>query len=90
MIGGRGLLWADGDYFPAFLPSLVGTSHIALLLRANNITTGDVHKRHRRAMQPGFGAPEARALFPVILASARKVRGFISEFLIGVFLIDNS
>jgi hypothetical protein len=41
-------------------------------------------------MQPGFGAPEARALFPVILASARKVRSFISDFILRVFLIDNS
>lgn len=46
LIGGRGILWADGDD----------------------------HKRHRRVMQPAFGAREAKLLLPVFYGYADKLR----------------
>jgi len=41
---GRGLLWADGMHV-CFLPFDHGTHSIS----------GDIHKRQRKAMLPGFG-----------------------------------
>ena len=36
--------------------------------------TGDVHKRHRRAMSPAFGLVEAKSLLPYFMNSATKAR----------------
>ena len=41
---------------------------------SSNNPTGDVHKRHRRAMAPAFGLVEAKGLLPYFMDSATKAR----------------
>ncbi|THH31652.1 hypothetical protein EUX98_g2557 [Antrodiella citrinella] len=36
-------------------------------------TDGDVHKRQRKVMQPAFGAPESKALFPIFSRCAESI-----------------
>lgn len=59
----RGLAWADGDAFPNSVYSQILTS------------TGNIHKRQRRAMIPAFGLVEAKGLLPCFAGSAAKVDG---------------
>ena len=40
----------------------------------SNDATGDVHKRHKRAMAPAFGLVEARGLLPHFINAVTKVR----------------
>lgn len=67
MLTGPGLTWAHGTY-----------SNIEyrwqVVHRARLYDLGDVHKRQRKVMLPGFGAPEAKALVPVFSSMAAKVR----------------
>lgn len=35
---------------------------------------GEVHKRQRKVMLPGFGAPEIKRLFPLFTRHAEEVR----------------
>ena len=37
-------------------------------------TTGEVHRRMRKIMLPSFGGPESRALLPIFVSNASKVR----------------
>lgn len=37
------------------------------------VVTGEDHKRQRRVMQPAFGIPHVKTLFPVISRHAEKV-----------------
>lgn len=39
-----------------------------------NDSTGDVHKRHRRAMTPAFGLVEAKGLLPCFMETVNKAR----------------
>ena len=39
--------------------------------RSNDLT-GDVHKRHRRAMAPAFGLVEAKGLLPYFMDTVNK------------------
>jgi cytochrome P450 len=57
----RGLVWADGSAFSNSAPFRVLTS------------TGDAHKRQRRAMTPAFGLVESKGLLPYFAQSATKV-----------------
>lgn len=57
----RGLAWADGDAFPDSVYSPILTS------------TGDTHKRQRRAMTPAFGLVEAKGFLPYFAQSVAKV-----------------
>jgi cytochrome P450 len=58
---GRGLVWADGSAFSNSVPSRVLTS------------TGDAHKRQRRAVAPAFGPVESKGLLPYFSQSVTKV-----------------
>lgn len=44
--------------------------------------SGEVHKRQRRIMQPGFGTSESKALVPIFFDHAKKV-GLLAIFDIG-------
>lgn len=43
-------------------------------LFTSRLSTGDDHRRHKRLMSSGFGAPEARSLVPLFLSYANMVR----------------
>ena len=62
----RGILWADGELYIATRPLPTPNP--------SNSPTGDVHKRHRRAMAPAFGLVEAKGLLPHFMETANKVR----------------
>lgn len=59
----RGLLWADGTkmVYPLFPISDRLSS------------TGDVHKRQKRAILPAFSVPEIRAFLPIFLSDIEKI-----------------
>ena len=46
--------------------------------------TGDVHKRHRRAMSPAFGLVEAKSLLPYFVDSVTKARGVLLCFVLNI------
>jgi len=60
----RGILWAHGELSITTTPGL-----------SNNFT-GDVHKRHRRAMAPAFGLVEAKGLLPYFMDTVNKAHEF--------------
>jgi len=58
--------------------SFVRQKHSRSLLRmlfgpALSIADPDDHKRQRKVMQPAFGAPQLRNLFPVFIRHSQKV-----------------
>ena len=59
----KGLLWASGES-----ESLVSYG-VQLLIPSS----GDMHKRQRRAMTPAFGPVEAKALYPYFTRSSNSV-----------------
>ena len=62
LVGDRGILWADGELPAAVTPD------------SSNSSSGDIHKRHRRAMAPAFGLVEAKGLLPYFMDSVTKAR----------------
>lgn len=62
LVADRGVGWAEGEL--SFLSYFSST----------NDPTGDVHKRHRRAMAPAFGLVGAQGLLPYFMNSVAKVR----------------
>lgn len=62
-ISGKGLGWAEGNRIA-----------LKFLGADENILPGDTHKRQRKVVQPGFGMVESRALLPIFMSLAAKVR----------------
>ena len=67
--------WADGEG-----PRYILFSTLVILL----LPQGEVHKRHRRAMTPAFGALEIKNLLPSFLEFANKVCPFTGPLACGV------
>jgi len=65
LTGGRGILWADGN---------IEVKVINFFYQLIVYGSGDVHKRHRKVMLPGFGFPEAKNFIPLFSACAESVR----------------
>jgi len=65
LLTGRGIMWAHGEP-----PSVISV----FWLLSSNDPTGDLHKRHRRAMAPAFGLVEAKALLPYFMDAVTKAR----------------
>ena len=63
---GHGVLWAGGEFLTLIVSSPAS--------RSPNDPTGDVHKRHRKAMAPAFGAVEVKGLLPCFMESVTKAR----------------
>ena len=63
----RGISWAEGRLFVTHHTQSFPTSS------SSNNFTGDVHKRHRRAMAPASGLVEAKGLLPCFMDSVAKV-----------------
>jgi cytochrome P450 len=45
---------------------------------------GDDHRRQRRVMLPGFGAPESKAFLPLFKGCAESVGAEFSEYLLDI------
>jgi cytochrome P450 len=59
--------------------SFIRQKHIKNLMKmvfgpALNVVDFDDHKRQRKVMQPAFGSPHLRNLFPVLVRNTQKVR----------------
>ncbi|KAK7472252.1 hypothetical protein VKT23_000373 [Stygiomarasmius scandens] len=64
LTGGRGILWADGN---------IEVKVINFFYQLIVYGSGDVHKRHRKVMLPGFGFPEAKNFIPLFSACAESM-----------------
>jgi len=68
LAAGRGIFWAEGES-----PIMMNTLASSL----SNNSTGDAHKRHRKAMAPAFGVVDTKGFLPCFMNSANKARDLL-------------
>lgn len=68
LLADRGIVWATGKYDLYFFNFF------------NIVFAGNVHKRHRKAMLPAFGMPQAKEFLPMFQKTIENVTSRLFHF----------